>query len=36
VPGDAKQFNHHFRMYAKEDLNREVLKYMKLAYQLGA
>lgn len=36
VPGDAKQFNHHFRMYAKEDMNKEVLKYMKLAYQLGA
>lgn len=32
VPGSATQFNHHFRMYYKEDLNREVLKFMKLAY----
>lgn len=36
VPGDANQFNHHFRMYAKEDVNKEVLQYMKLAYQLGS
>jgi hypothetical protein len=36
VPGDAKQFNHHFRMYAKEDVNKEVLRFMKLAYQLGS
>jgi Domain of unknown function (DUF5655) len=36
VPGDAKQFNHHFRMYAKEDVNKEVLKFMKLAYELGS
>ncbi len=35
VPGDAKQFNHHFRMYAKEDVNKEMLKFMKLAYELG-
>jgi Domain of unknown function (DUF5655) len=34
--GDAKQFNHHFRMYAKEDVNKEVLKFMKLAYKLGS
>ncbi|MFM9839915.1 MAG: hypothetical protein ACKVOQ_16735 [Cyclobacteriaceae bacterium] len=33
--GDAKQFNHHFRMYAKDDVNKEVLKFMKLAYKLG-
>jgi hypothetical protein len=32
VPGDAKQFNHHFRMLLKEDVNKEVLKFMKLAY----
>jgi uncharacterized protein YeaO (DUF488 family) len=32
VPGDAKQFNHHFRMLLKEDINEEVLKFMKLAY----
>lgn len=33
--GDA-QFNHHFRMYAKEDVNKEVIEFMKLAYQLGS
>ncbi|MBE7173207.1 MAG: hypothetical protein INR73_21720 [Williamsia sp.] len=32
VPGDAHQFNHHFRMYYKEDINGEVMKFMKLAY----
>ena len=36
VPGDAKQFNHHFRMYAKQDVNKEVLGFMKLAYSLGS
>lgn len=36
VPQDTQQFNHHFRMYAKEDVNKEVLKFMKLAYQLGS
>jgi hypothetical protein len=35
VPGDSRQFNHHFRMYAKEDVNKEVLRFMKLAYKLG-
>ena len=33
VPGDANQFNHHFRMYYKEDVNEEVMKFMKLAYK---
>lgn len=33
VPGDAKQFNHHFRMLLKEDVNAEVKKMMKLAYK---
>jgi hypothetical protein len=33
VPGDAHQFNHHFRMYTIEDLNEEVLQYMLMAYQ---
>ena len=28
VPGDEKQFNHHFRMYAKEDVNEEVMHFM--------
>src|SRR6478609_9326804 len=36
VPGDDKQYNHHFRMLAKEDLNKEVKKFMKLAYELGS
>jgi hypothetical protein len=31
VPGDI-QFNHHFRMLQKEDVNEEILKFMKLAY----
>jgi hypothetical protein len=32
VPGDAHQFNHHFRMLQKEDVNEEVLEFMLLAY----
>lgn len=36
VPGDAKQFNHHFRILAKEDVNKEVISYIKLAYKLGS
>jgi hypothetical protein len=32
VPGDAHQFNHHFRMYNNEDVNEEVIQFMKLAY----
>lgn len=32
VPGDAKQFNHHFRMYSKDDINEEVKGFMKLAF----
>jgi hypothetical protein len=35
VPGDAKQFNHHFRMITKEDVNDEIRSFMKLAYTLG-
>ena len=31
VPGDM-QFNHHFRMLHKDDVNEEILKFMKLAY----
>lgn len=34
VPGE-KQFNHHFRMYSKEDVNEEVLTFMRLAFELG-
>ena len=33
VPGDAHQFNHHFRMYDTEDLNEEVTGFMKMAYK---
>jgi hypothetical protein len=35
VPG-TQQFNHHFRMYLKEDINEEVISYMKLAYTENA
>ena len=35
VPGDAKQFNHHFRMVRREDVNDEVRRFMKLAYDEG-
>ena len=31
VPGDM-QFNHHFRMLYKEDVNDEVRNFMRLAY----
>ena len=30
VPG-SKQFNHHFRMLYKDDVNKELIKFMKLA-----
>ncbi|MEO8413877.1 MAG: DUF5655 domain-containing protein [Ginsengibacter sp.] len=33
VPGDAHQFNHHFRMLYTEDVNEEVIRFMKLAYE---
>jgi hypothetical protein len=32
VPG-SNQFNHHFRMLYVEDVNKEVLKFMALAYE---
>lgn len=34
VPG-SNQYNHHFRMMAREDINTEVKKFMKLAYEQG-
>jgi Domain of unknown function (DUF5655) len=34
--GDAKQFNHHFRMYVKEDVNKEVMKFMTMAFKEGS
>ena len=33
VPGDTHQFNHHFRMYNVEDVNEEVLKFMRMAFE---
>ena len=34
LPGE-NNWNHHCRLYRKEDLNAEVKKYMKMAYQRG-
>lgn len=34
VPGQ-QQFNHHFRMLQKEDVNDEVKKFMKIAWNQG-
>jgi len=34
VPGDAHQFNHHFRMLLPEDINDEVLQFMRLSLQV--
>lgn len=31
VPG-TQQFNHHLRIMSKEDINKEVIRFMKLAY----
>lgn len=33
IPGDTKQFNHHFRMLLKDDVNDEVMKFMKMAFE---
>lgn len=33
VPGDQRQFNHHFRMLSTEDVNDEVRHFMRLAYE---
>lgn len=35
VPGQ-NQYNHHFRMYFKEDVNEEVKQFMQLAYDFGS
>jgi hypothetical protein len=35
VPG-SQQFNHHFRMYHTDDINEEVISFMKLAYTENA
>lgn len=34
VPG-SQQYNHHIRLLSADDLNGEVKKFMKLAYELG-
>ncbi|SHM14048.1 hypothetical protein [Chitinophaga sp. CF418] len=34
VPGDAHQFNHHFRMLFPGDINEEVLQFMRLSLQI--
>jgi hypothetical protein len=34
VPG-SDDFNHHLRLYFKEDINDEVRMYLKMAYQNG-
>src|ERR1700748_157836 len=31
VPGDAAQFNHHLRIFTIEDVNEEVIGFMRLA-----
>ncbi len=36
VPGEQRQFNHHFRMLEKEDVNAEVKRFMRLAVKEGA
>ena len=35
VPG-SDDYNHHLRLYFKEDINDEVRKYMALAYRKGS
>lgn len=35
VPGD-EQYNHHFRMLSMEDVNTEVKKFMRLAFESGS
>jgi len=34
VPG-SNDYNHHLRLYFKDDLNDEVRKFMKMAYETG-
>jgi len=33
VPGDDLQFNHHFRILYKQDVNKEVMQFMQMAYE---
>ncbi|WP_295796322.1 DUF5655 domain-containing protein [Mucilaginibacter sp.] len=32
----SNDYNHHFRMYFIEDINDEVRKYMRMAYEIGS
>jgi hypothetical protein len=34
VPGDAHQFNHHFRMLSTDEINEEILQLMQLSLQV--
>ena len=34
VPG-SNDYNHHLRLYNKEDINEEVRRYMKMAFENG-
>nr|MBC7613411.1 hypothetical protein [Pseudopedobacter sp.] len=33
VPSEIHQFNHHLRVFYPEDINEEVIEFMKLAYR---
>lgn len=33
VPGDAKQFNHHLRLLSIEDVNEEVIEFMRMSVE---
>jgi hypothetical protein len=35
VPKTSDQFNHHLRIYERGDINKEVMKFMKLAFEQG-
>jgi hypothetical protein len=32
VPGDVYQFNHHFQMLNPDDVNEEMMDFMRIAY----
>ncbi|QQL51156.1 DUF5655 domain-containing protein [Mucilaginibacter ginkgonis] len=36
VPDDNKQYNHHLRIYSIDDINDEVIAFMKLAIEKGS
>lgn len=33
VPGDDRQYNHHFRMHNEEDVNEEVMEFIRRAFK---